>query len=261
VARDVSHGRTDWLREELLVGVGYPWLGDRQGSTNAFVGPGAPAVIGEPSLLVHWRLLLALVTSLCVSGCTTGRMYLGEVPVEGASFTEGPGTGLQVGVRGLDRLESNLYQDAFERELEKALARSLLFEQVERNDFDESSVDLVISIDKADLSVRRQVNLAYFPLALATLTLYIWVGGPIATDTQYFDVTLHAFRPNEFSELFSVSSKLQKDHWISLYSAEYWATMTTPCRGPAAKRVLTDLISQLDRELRVRGLLGGRERP
>jgi hypothetical protein len=188
-------------------------------------------------------------------------MYLSEVSVEGASFTEGPGTGLRVGVRGLDRLESNLYQDTFERELEQALAHSLLFKEVKRNDFDEPSVDLVINVDKADLSVRRQVNLAYFPLALVTVTLYIWVGGPIATDTQYFDVTLHVFQPNEPSELFSVSSKLQKDHWINLYSPEYWATVTTPCRGPAAKRVLTDLVGQLDRELRVRGLYGGRERP
>ena len=36
-------------------------------------------------------------------------------------------------------------------------------------------MDLVIRFDKADLSVRRHPNLAYFPLAFGTLTFYIWV--------------------------------------------------------------------------------------
>jgi len=187
-------------------------------------------------------------------------MYLTNVPFEKAVFVEGPGTGLRAGIRGLPRLESNLYQDAFESQLEQAIEYARLFATVERDDFDDSNVDLVIAVDKADLSFRRAVNLAYFPLALATLTLYIWVGGPIGTDTQYFDVTLHVAEPGSSSDLFAVGSHLQKDHWISLYSPEYWA-QDAPCRGPAGRRVLADLVHQLEQGLRAHGLFAGAPRP
>ena len=186
-------------------------------------------------------------------------MYVKEADLEAVVPVEAPGTGLRAGLRGLDRLESNVYQAAFEQQLLRALERSRLFATVHLDDFDPANVDLVIAVDKADLSVRRRINLAYFPLAIATLTLYIWVGGPIVTDTQYFDVALHASKPGSQAELFSVASRLDEDHWINLYSPEYWA-QDAPCRGPAAGEVLADLVRQLGDGLRDRRIAVGPER-
>lgn len=199
------------------------------------------------------RLSLVALLGLAV-GCRTGRMYIANVPLERIAKVDVSPTGLSAGIRGLDRLESNLYQDAFELELERSLHHSGMFERVVRNDFADSDVDVVIRVDAADLSYRRNVNLAYFPLAVATLTLYIWVGGPIFTDLQYFDVTLHVERPAGH-ELFAVESRVKDGHWINLYGREYG---DDPCRGPGAHVVMEDLIAKLRDGLRSAGPMARR---
>ena len=96
-------------------------------------------------------------------------------------------------------------------------------------------------MDKANLSYRRRVNAAYFPLALATLTLYIWVGGPVETDVQYYDATLHV-EDSAGSRLFTASSQVTTGHWLSLYSSERGSIA---CRGPDAHQVIEDLVAQV----------------
>jgi hypothetical protein len=188
-----------------------------------------------------------LVPSIFLSSCVSGRMYLGNVQLEEIDEVRAQPTGLRAGIRGLDRLESNLYQSSLELEFERALHRSGIFSRVVRDDFHASDVDLVMRFEKADLSYRRNMNLAYLPLALATLTIYIWVGGPILTDTQYFDVNVHVEQP-EGHEIFALRSQGNHDHWINLYSDEYGDD--APCSGPDAREVMADLIQQLREKIR-----------
>ena len=192
-------------------------------------------------------LALVLAVATTTTGCQTGRMVISDVPLEKIEPVGAPGS-LRAGVRGLARLESSVYQSELERQLARSLEHAGLFASVAHGDFADEDVDLLLRVDKADVSFRRHVNLAYFPLALATLTIYIWVGGPIQTDEQFYDVTLHAEKPGG-EALFSVTSTLKKDHWLNLYTKESW-NQQIMCRGPHAYRMMNDLVSQLAAKLR-----------
>jgi hypothetical protein len=205
--------------------------------------------MGDGSKICAMFALAALL-----SACASGQMYLGNVPLEKFDEARAQPTGLRAGIRGLDRLESNLFQGALELEFERALHRSGMFSKVARGEFDAADVDLVMRFEKADLSYRRNPNLAYFPLALATLTIYIWVGGPILTDTQYYDINVHVERP-EGHEILALRSQRSDDHWINLYSKEYGSD--EPCSGPDAHEVIADLIDQLHKGLRSSAPIAG----
>lgn len=185
-------------------------------------------------------------------------MLLRNVKLEKLDDVEISRVDRTVGIRSLARMESNPYQDLLELELERSLHHAKLFESVVRDDFQDADVDWVIHVEKADLSYRRRPNLAYFPLALATLTLYIWVGGPIVTDISYFDVTLHLDR-SDGTRVGSARSHLDKSHWINLYSGHTRAQGGV-CDGPHAHLVMADLIRQLSDLLQTSGGLaaGGR---
>ena len=50
--------------------------------------------------------------------------------------------------------------------------------------------DLVGEIEFSSYQIKRSIHPAYFPAALLTATVYIWVGGPIAIDTVNLVATL-----------------------------------------------------------------------
>ncbi len=210
---------------------------------------------------MHRRVVVFVVACALLiihSGCISGRMLLGNVKLEKLDGLEIAPTTQVVGIRGLDRMESNPYQDHLELEFERSLHHVGLFERVVRDDFDDADVDWVIRVGKADLSYRRHPNLAYFPLALVTLTLYIWVGGPVVTDVSYFDVTLHVDRPDG-TRVASVTSTIDESHWINLYS-NHSRSQGGVCDGPKSHLWMADLIRQLDGVVRANPsrTIGGR---
>jgi hypothetical protein len=69
----------------------------------------------------------------------------------------------------------------------RAIESSKLFSSVSIGVVDPVEIDLRLRFDRGTVAVNRRVNLSYFPLALATLTLSIWLGGPIGTDIEFYE--------------------------------------------------------------------------
>ncbi len=173
-------------------------------------------------------------------GCQSGRILIRDVPIERVSVTP---SGMRIALVGLPRIESNKYQDGLENNFRNALKRSGLFAAVEGPDFDAGEVDFVLRMGRGTSASERRVNLAYFPLALGTLTLYIWFGGPIGTDIEFYGIELSGHTPDG-SPLFSFTSRQQRKHWVNFYSAEYWAA-DAQCRGPNAGEAIAAMIEEL----------------
>jgi hypothetical protein len=189
-----------------------------------------------------WRLAAAIGTALAVGGCTQGNLLLTRASFEPPAVEA---SRARAGIQGVPRLESNKYQAMLEAQIARGIDASGLFASVAHGDFDPQQVDLLIRIEPAIAAWDRRGNLAYLPLALATLTLYIWVGGPILTDTEFYDVTLRVHDTER--HLFDVSVHRKYTHWINFYSGEYWDNM--PCQGPRAGEMVAELVRKLGERL------------
>lgn len=97
--------------------------------------------------------------------------------------------------------------------------------------------DVTLKFTMTSLKGHRGVHPAYFPGALLTLTIWIWVNGPIYVDT--FDVAGDLTIVNRDGKvLSSAKEEVKFERNVGLYGREYWA----PTMG--AKQ-LNELVSQL----------------
>lgn len=80
--------------------------------------------------------------------------------------------------------------------------------------------DLVLNFHFDAYQQERSIHPAYFPLAIATLTFYIWFGGPIAVDKSYLSGNLEIF-DGVGHGLLSVSSTIKEKHNVSVWSPDY----------------------------------------
>lgn len=185
--------------------------------------------------------------TVCV-GCMTGKILVN--PVE---FLHAPASPKQItlGVRGVDRSDTNKYQGEFEKGVVDALSASGAFKRVLYGDFPSSEVDAELRLGPATLWLDRVVHPAYFPVALVTLTVYIWVGGPIMLDYQQYAVDIAAHRPDG-SHLFDLAVANHFRHGVNLYAREYGERI---CRGPDFDKFLGQLVESVEREFSAKGML------
>lgn len=198
-------------------------------------------------------VLLATICGVlfAASGCATGKLLLMDMPFEPPSIQP---TRIRVGIQGVPRLESNKYQAVLESQIARVIEASGLFLSVTRGEFDPSNVDLVIQVEPAIVAWDRRPNMAYFPLAFATLTLYIWVGGPIVTDTEFYDLTLKMHDASG-RHLFDVTTRQSHTHWNNLYRHEH---RSPRCLGPHAGELIAELVKSLSDRLASEGFKDGR---
>lgn len=189
---------------------------------------------------------ILVCVGLALGGCWTGKILVDESRLEARPLPAFPA---RVGVEGVPRVRSGKYQGTLEKSLVRLAREGGLFGSVSYRSFDPDEVDLVLRVEPAIVAYDIRANAAYFPLALATLTLYIWVGGPIHTHTEFYDVTVAVHDPRG-GHLFDVSTRERHTHWVSLYSREYGDAI---CRGPHADEVLVGLLEDLGERLRNEG--------
>ena len=97
--------------------------------------------------------------------------------------------------------------------------------------------DVVLKFSMTSLQARRSPHPAYIPGALLTLTLWIWVNGPIYVDS--FDVAGDlVIVDREGKALAAAQEQIKFEHNVGLYGREYWS----PVMG--AKK-LNELVSNL----------------
>ncbi|PWK28767.1 hypothetical protein C7534_13823 [Pseudomonas sp. OV226] len=97
--------------------------------------------------------------------------------------------------------------------------------------------DVLLKFNMTSLKGHRSPHPGYFPGALLTLTLWIWVNGPVYVDR--FDVAGDlVIVDRDGKELAAAKEQIKFEHNVGLYSSEYWA----PTMG--AKQ-LNELVTQL----------------
>lgn len=186
--------------------------------------------------------ILLVLAVLVTSGCWNGKILLAD-----ADFTDLklPSTGQSIGVKGVPRAEMNKYQGAFEKQIVAELRYSGMFAGVYYNDYEAGDVDLEIRVAPATLWFDLSPHPAGIPLAFVTATLYIWVGGPMVTHYQQYEVTLNVYDPNG-GHLFEISEKDWFTHGVGFYSKEYGSRT---CIGPDFKEIVRPLLSRLSEKL------------
>nr|WP_218173043.1 hypothetical protein [Pseudomonas veronii] len=97
--------------------------------------------------------------------------------------------------------------------------------------------DVLLKFNMTSLKGHRGIHPGYVPGALLTLTVWIWVNGPIYVDT--FDVAGDlVIVDRDGKELASAKHEVKFERNVGLYGREYWA----PTMG--AKQ-LNELVAQL----------------
>ena len=97
--------------------------------------------------------------------------------------------------------------------------------------------DVLLKFDMTSLKGHRGVHPGYVPGALLTLTLWIWVNGPINVDSYDIAGSL-TIVDRDGKELAAAKEEIKLERNVGLYGREYWA----PTMGA---KELNQLVAQL----------------
>ena len=108
--------------------------------------------------------------------------------------------------------------------------------------------DLVLRFRFEHFNQTRDVHPAYFPLALLTLALYPYFGGPVFVDTSHLEGELRV-ATSDGRELAAVTAKEENSYSVSIYSSHYALPTGIEPRTAAVQ----DLVDRAMEELHKRG--------
>ncbi len=110
-------------------------------------------------------------------------------------------------------------EDALTVSLKEAMAKSGQFQEVRLLPGVPAGNDIIFRLTMERYHATRRVHPAYFPLAILTLTVYIWAGGPVVVDRTEYAGTLTVERPDGSTQL-TVTSELNSRKNISIWEPE-----------------------------------------
>lgn len=183
----------------------------------------------------------ALIATLLMTGCVS---YNVTGPV-GAPPHQTPVTSprtaqladVVVSAPGIDEATRTAISRSLTSQLNQYVKAGAYFNQVSEYPTRLGENDVVLKFNMTSLKGHRGPHPGYFPGALLTLTIWIWVNGPIYVDS--FDLAGDlVVVDRDGKELASSKQQLKLERNVGLYGREYWA----PTMG--AKQ-LTELVSQL----------------
>ncbi|MBC8982709.1 hypothetical protein [Pseudomonas lurida] len=182
-------------------------------------------------------LVVALSMTGCVSYTVTGPV---GAPLHPAS-TSSPRSAQVADVRVNDADVNEANKTAISRSLTAQINQYVrtagYFKQVTEYPVRLGEHDVTLTFNMTSLKGHRAPHPAYVPGALLTLTIWIWVNGPIYVDS--FDVAGDlVIVDRDGKELASAKESIKFEHNVGLYSGQYWA----PSMGG---QQLTKLIAQL----------------
>ena len=183
----------------------------------------------------------ALVTALSMTGCVSYTVT-GPIgaPLHPAS-TSSPRSAQIADVAVTDTDVNDANKTAISHSLTVQLNQYVrsagYFKQVTEYPTRLGEDDVLLKFNMTSLKGHRAPHPGYFPGALLTLTIWIWVNGPIYVDT--FDVAGNlVIVDRNGKELASAKEEVKFERNVGLYGREYWA----PTMG--AKQ-LSELVTQL----------------
>ncbi len=145
---------------------------------------------------------------------------------------------------GLDSAAQQIIGEQLTRDIGMHVASSGHFSQLLSFPATLGEQDLRLHFEFSSLKGRRTTHPAYFPGALATLTLWIWVNGPIYVDhydiAGNLSITDAAGKP-----LASSRQQLRMKNNTGLWDADYFAASGST----QLTRLVQDLLSDATRQL------------
>jgi hypothetical protein len=185
--------------------------------------------------------LTAIITILTMSGCVSYNVTgpIGE-PTQPATITS-PRTAqiadVKVSVPDMDAATRTSISRSLTTQIKQYVDKGGYFKQITEYPTRLGENDVVLNFNMTSLKGRRTPHPAYFPGALLTLTLWIWVNGPIDVDS--FDLAGDLQIVDRDGKTLATSREQVKfERNVGIYGREHWA----PTMG--AKQ-LSELVSTL----------------
>ncbi len=183
----------------------------------------------------------ALVATLALTGCVsynvTGPLGAPLHPAPISSPRTAQIADVQVSAPGIDEATRTAISRSLTAQLTPYVKSAGYFRQLSEFPTRPGEDDVVLKFNMTSLKGHRAPHPGYLPGALLTLTVWIWVNGPIYVDSFDLAGELSIVDRNG-QELASAKEQLKFERNVGLYGREYWA----PTQG--AKQ-LNELVAKL----------------
>ncbi|MCK1785397.1 hypothetical protein L9Z73_13875 [Pseudomonas sp. TNT11] len=182
-------------------------------------------------------LIAALSMTGCVSYTVTGPIGAPLHPAAVTSPRSAQVADVTVSVADVNDANKTAISRSLTAQLNQYVSTAGYFKQVTEYPVRLGEQDVSLKFNMTSLKGHRGIHPGYVPGALLTLTVWIWVNGPIYVDT--FDVAGDlVIVDREGKQLASAKHEVKFERNVGLYGREYWA----PTMG--AKQ-LNELVAQL----------------
>ena len=182
-------------------------------------------------------LLAALSMTGCVSYTVTGPIGAPLHPVSTSSARSAQVADVTVNAADVNEANKTAISRSLTAQINQYVRTAGYFKQVTEYPVRLGEHDVTLKFNMTSLKGHRAPHPAYVPGALLTLTIWIWVNGPIYVDS--FDVAGNlVIVDRNGKELASAKEEVKFERNVGLYGREYWA----PTMG--AKQ-LSELVTQL----------------
>lgn len=189
------------------------------------------------TLLGAAALIATLTLTGCVSYNVTGPLGAPLHPAPISSPRTAQIADVQVTASGIDDATRTAISRSLTAQLTPYVKSAGYFRQLSEFPTRLGEEDVVLKFNMTSLKGHRAPHPGYLPGALLTLTVWIWVNGPIYVDTFDLAGDLSIVDRNG-KELASAKEQLKFERNVGLYGREYWA----PTQG--AKQ-LNELVAKL----------------
>ncbi|MBB4815590.1 hypothetical protein HNP03_004234 [Pseudomonas rhodesiae] len=189
------------------------------------------------TLLRATALLAALSMTGCVSYTVTGPIATPLHPVSVSSPRSAQIADVTVSAADVNEANRAAISSSLTAQITQYVRTAGYFKQVTEYPVRLGEQDVTLKFNMTSLKGHRAPHPAYVPGALLTLTIWIWVNGPIYVDS--FDVAGDlVIVDRNGKELAKATDSIKFEHNVGLYSGQYWA----PSMGG---QQLTKLVGQL----------------
>ncbi|MBS7562155.1 hypothetical protein KHO49_27830 [Pseudomonas sp. RC4D1] len=189
------------------------------------------------TLLRAAALIATLALTGCVSYSVTGPLGAPLHPAPISSPRTAQIADVQVTAPGIDEATRTAISRSLTAQLTPYVKSAGYFRQLSEFPTRLGEEDVVLKFNMTSLKGHRAPHPGYLPGALLTLTVWIWVNGPIYVDSFDLAGELSIVDRNG-QELASAKEQLKFERNVGLYGREYWA----PTQG--AKQ-MNELVAKL----------------
>ncbi|KAF2408792.1 hypothetical protein ACMSI6_10925 [Pseudomonas antarctica] len=183
----------------------------------------------------------ALIATLSMTGCVsytvTGPIGAPLHPATSSSPRSAQIADVAVNAADVNDANKTAISRSLTAQLNQYVRTAGYFKQVTEYPTRLEENDVVLKFNMTSLKGHRAPHPAYIPGALLTLTIWIWVNGPIYVDSFEVAGDLVIVDRNG-KELATAKEDLKFEHNVGLYGREYWA----PSMGA---QQLNTLVAQL----------------